>query len=730
MEDLDSTLLDDEVYPFHLMDGLPEPRQHQVDQGIQGEPFRTVSEPGDDDLFVRQAIAGQEHLLDMDTSGDFRAGQWASTDEQKSFLRDELQAGPMVMDWAQNGYRVPLTSWPLHHLSARNNKSARDRPDFVTSQVAELLASGVLREAKTRPLIINPFSAVYSNKWRLVFDCRLLNELVFKRKVKLDDLREIPHIVDKNDFGFTVDLKSGYWQVPLCEDQRTLFGCEWQGKYYEACVLILGVSDAVFAFTQVVKPVTKYLRAHGFKVISYIDDFIKFVDGFQAAERARLFLLMTLAKCGWQVNKAKLPPISQVPRALGLLVDTQKMMFFIPKPKMDDFFKKAQPLMELDTVLKKDLASIAGTLMSFLKALGPIARLKTRAMYACIHEGDFDWNQRIALSDRARLEIHFWMDNLTSLDGFPLDNKHFSVTPTYVKAGDASGTGCYLALVSGVQETLVSKSFTQEQSFKSSTWREAFVIYSHYVSSPIADLERFRDSRIRHYTDNQGVARIFEVGSPNFELQKMAEEVYSICKSLNITLEFVWQRRDSDLMVRMDQGSRGPWGYHDEFTLDWETSQNVLQRGITLDGFASFNNRLCQRYFSRSFEVESAGTDFFQQSIGLSEKVLIHPHPRMLIPALRHAARYGCKCVVVFHLWRTLASTFVILKGGHLPKLATNIHVCKPNFKGGEKSPAFWGVREFLTIIFDLELSPSLTLEEQLKEKTTYCLFSGCSYCS
>ena len=136
----DSSSLEGDGFPFDSMDGLPDtPRQHQVvDQGIQGEMFCTVSDPGEENFYVRQAIAGQEHLLDMDTSGGFRAGQWAGTDEQKKFLRDELQAGPMVMDWAQNGYRVPLTSWPSHQLSARNNKSARVRPDFVTSQLSEL----------------------------------------------------------------------------------------------------------------------------------------------------------------------------------------------------------------------------------------------------------------------------------------------------------------------------------------------------------------------------------------------------------------------------------------------------------------------------------------------------------------------------------------------------------------------------------------------------------------
>ena len=65
-----SSLLDDQVYPDPV-DDLPEPRQLQVDQVSQGDMFRTVSDLGEDDSYILQSIAGQEHLLDMDTSGDF-----------------------------------------------------------------------------------------------------------------------------------------------------------------------------------------------------------------------------------------------------------------------------------------------------------------------------------------------------------------------------------------------------------------------------------------------------------------------------------------------------------------------------------------------------------------------------------------------------------------------------------------------------------------------------------
>ena len=703
----------------------------EVSLGDLDEDFdlRDESWVADRKVIDNLIASGQDQLLKLDPV-DFVAGQWAVTKDQQEFYRSELGAGPMVMDWVENGYRVPFDSYPEQKLYARNNRSARERPDFVSGMIKEWLDCGVIRRTKGNvpPMICNPLSAVMSNKWRLVFDCRLLNTYVTKRKVQLEDHREIADLIQPGDHGFCEDFKSGYWQVRLREDQRTFFGCEWQGVYYEANVLILGVTDAVFAFTKIVRPVTRYLRKLGLRILSYIDDILILCCLFSEAVQARKLLFITLVKCGWLVNLAKSKDISTIPLFLGLDMDTISMTFQIPEKKLVAFLDRLVELLSASEVKKRQLASVVGSLMSFWRALGPVVRLRTRQIYALIHTVDQQWDEMLPLTEAVLTELRFWQNSIRQLNGFPFDNKSRSVTPTYIKAGDASDKGVYLALVKGGCETLLSKEFTPDQAVKSSTWRECYVLDQHYCS-PLA--ERFRDSRIRHFSDNQGVPRIFEIGSPTSELQAMAERVYERCRQLNIGLEVVWARRDTPVMVMADKGSRGPWFYNDDFTLDFVTAENIVSRGITLDGFASYNNKLCTRYFSRGYEIEALGQDFFQQSWSKDEIVLIHPHPKMLIPALSHAHQFGAKMVVVLHMWRNLHSTFLLMRGGHLPKLAKAALICRPNFKGGEKSPAFWGVRSFDTVIFELTLDPRLPFNQQLVLTTGLdsCMHQGCRIC-
>ena len=204
-----------------------------------------------------------EKLLDSHSSekSNFVAGRLAHTEEQKRFYIETLDAGPMVSRWIAKGYNIPFDTVPSGYLSAPNNKSSFDHIDFVRSEIANQVSMGLLSEVPWRPKVTNPLTATYSNKWRLVMDCRLLNPFVTKRKVKLEDLVVVPALVAEGDFMSTDDLEKGYWQFALDPVFHTYLGIEFEGKFYVANALILGITDTVFAFTKVLQPVIRYLRS-------------------------------------------------------------------------------------------------------------------------------------------------------------------------------------------------------------------------------------------------------------------------------------------------------------------------------------------------------------------------------------------------------------------------------------------------------------------------------------
>ena len=198
-----------------------------------------------------------------------------------------------------------------------------------------------------------------------------------------------------------------------------------------------------------------------------------------------------------------------------------------------------------------------------------------------------------------------------------------------------------------------------------------------------------------HVTDNKGVEAIFQIGSPVEALQKMAVKVYLAANRLNITLHFTWRPRSNPIMIIVDKGSRGPWLDFNDFSLDAEAIREVKSRGVNLDGFASFHNKVVDRFFSLGYQVESSGMNFFTQRITPSDVVLIHTHPLMLFDALLHTSYFNCKVVAVMHLWAGYPSYRNLLLGGHLPSFCENLKVTKIDFKAWSPAPAFSGVRNF-----------------------------------
>ena len=153
-------------------------------------------------------LINSHNLVD---SREFKAGQLCSTPEQLDFYPKKLDAGLMVIWWLTTGYEIPFTQAPTKFLLAKNNKSCLNNLQFVREELKRQVNAGILSEVPYKPKIIYSIYCIFTNKWRLVVDCRLLNPYVVKRKIKLEDLSCVPSIVSKNDFMSTDNLEKGYW---------------------------------------------------------------------------------------------------------------------------------------------------------------------------------------------------------------------------------------------------------------------------------------------------------------------------------------------------------------------------------------------------------------------------------------------------------------------------------------------------------------------------------------
>ena len=241
-----------------------------------------------------------------------------------------------------------------------------------------------------------------------------------------------------------------------------------------------------------------------------------------------------------------------------------------------------------------------------------------------------------------------------------------------------SATGYFLAQVLPNKEPLTSRPFTAFEREQSSTYRELVVLLEFYTSRVA---ESFRGHRIRHFTDNMAVFHIMLGGSRKEHLQEMAVQTYLACKFLDIDLEVVWKSRNDPDLVYADAGSRGPWLLHHEYTLDNKTKKFIVEKyKPTLDGMATADNCLVPRYFSPWHDSAAAGRDLFCQSLA-GETVFLHPHPDLILKAVRYAERQKARGVICITAWQRHRHANTLFPGGHIPTWAKEILYIYPVFE-------------------------------------------------
>ncbi|KAK3703412.1 hypothetical protein QZH41_003907 [Actinostola sp. cb2023] len=185
----------------------------------------------------------------------------------------------------------------------------------------------------------------------------------------------------------------------------------------------------------------------------------------------------------------------QVGEWLGFIINTVAMQFQVPAKKLSKL-KGLLDVAILDGYLSiRQLAKIAGSVISLTLAVGPICRLFTRQMYFTIESRSGGWDQVISLYPALVEELRFWLGNLDNFNGYAIRPPPLASTVIFTDASDVAFGGFSASL----DDTAVRGMWTSEDATQSSTYRELKAIYYVLLSYAV----QLKSRRVVVKTDNQ-----------------------------------------------------------------------------------------------------------------------------------------------------------------------------------------------------------------------------------
>ena len=89
------------------------------------------------------------------------------------------------------------------------------------------------------PIFVTPKS---EGEHRLILNLKSLNEHIDIEHFKMQDLKEILKLVERNCYRAALDIKDVYYSIPVEESFQKYLKFVWKGILYQFCLLSNGLS--------------------------------------------------------------------------------------------------------------------------------------------------------------------------------------------------------------------------------------------------------------------------------------------------------------------------------------------------------------------------------------------------------------------------------------------------------------------------------------------------------
>lgn len=624
-----------------------------------------------------------------------------------AFWESEIGASKYILDILKNGYVIPFFTLPSS-INLPNNKSALSYSDFVCEAINDLISSKCVTEVESAPYVVNPLTVSVNDKGkkRLVLDLRHVNSHVWKEKTKYEDLKFAIQYFVKDGFMFSFDFKSGYHHIEIHKNSQQYLGFSWEmngkTKYFKFLVLPFGLCDAGHVFTKVVRELVKHWRRQGIRIVVYLDDGIGFCDNKNEAILISNKVRSDVISTGFipNVEKSVWEPV-QVLTWLGHVIDLHYFNLSVPFEKVNKFKAVVSSILcRASRVTARQLAAVVGKVNSMWNVVGSVSRLMTRHSHICIASRE-TWDKPMVLPKAVIDELHFWFENIESLNVKSFGKNQIATRVVY---SDASETGCAGYLVD-IDDQPVFRSWSDIEKQQSSTWREVMGVLT--VLESVGHL--LEGQVCKWYTDNQNVANIVKNGSMKETLQSVVLGIFKLCNSRSIVIDVEWIPRT--LNEKADYFSKlvdfDDWGTSVEFF----TCLSEVWGPYSFDRFADCHNKKVVLFNSRFWTPGTEGVDAFAFDWSGHNNWIVPPIS-LIGKAIKHVQ--ACKAVGTLIVPYWVSSYFWPLLcdlNGQFSKFVTDYIVfddATDIFVTGKFSKTFFGTDNFKSSVVAIKLNCSM----------------------
>ena len=198
-------------------------------------------------------------------------------------------------------HRVELTTdKPFAHAPRRLAPAEREMVDRMTS---EMLADGVAEPSES------PWASpiVLVNKKdgsvRFCVDYRALNKVTKRDVYPLPRIDDLLGALDGMRYFTSLDLKSGYWQIPMAEHDKEKTAFITPGGLYQFRVMPFGLTNAPATFQRMMDLVLAGIKWH--HCLVYLDDVLVFSQSFDEHLKHLVSVFDRLRKAGLKLAPKK-----------------------------------------------------------------------------------------------------------------------------------------------------------------------------------------------------------------------------------------------------------------------------------------------------------------------------------------------------------------------------------------------------------------------------------------